>query len=120
GAEVRSVTAQSIAPSGRLARNDNFTATISYADGSLCTLTYTALGSSEYPKERLDVFADGIVVTLDDYKTLSTTRGSGWRGLTQNKGHEEELRALAAALRDGAPWPIALEEQVRAMRIAFA
>jgi predicted dehydrogenase/threonine dehydrogenase-like Zn-dependent dehydrogenase len=122
GADVRRVTAQAIAPtSGRLARNDNFTATISYADGSLCTLTYTALGNAEHAKERMDVFSDNTVVSLDDYKSLTVTgRGNGWRGATQNKGHEEELEALAGALRDGGPWPIPLEEQLRAMRIAFA
>jgi predicted dehydrogenase len=118
---VRSVQAQSIVPTGRLARNDNFAATVTYDDGSLCTLTYTALGNSDHPKERLEVFSDNTVVTLDDYKSVSVAgRGDGWRGLTQNKGHEEELEALAKALRDGGPWPISLDEQLRAMRIAFA
>jgi predicted dehydrogenase len=121
GAEVREVSAHSIVPTGRLARNDNFTATIAYDDGSLCTLTYTALGNSDFPKERLDVFADGTVVSLDDYRSLTVSGSrSGWRSVTQQKGHEEELRALARALRDGGPWPIPLEEQLRAMRIAFA
>ena len=122
GAEVQSVVARSIAPqSDRLARNDNFTATISYDDGSLCTLTYTALGNSDHPKERLEVFCDNTVLALDDYKSLAVSgRGDGWRSVTQNKGHQEELEALAAALRTGGPWPIPLDEQLRAMRIAFA
>jgi predicted dehydrogenase len=121
GTRVRAVTAQSVLPTnGRLARNDNFTAIVSFDDGSLCTLTYTALGNAEYPKERLDVFADGTVLSLDDYKSLSVEgRGSGWRSVTQQKGHEEELRALGEALRAGGPWPIPLEEQLQAMRIAF-
>ena len=121
GAAVADVTAQSIGPtSGRLARNDNFVATVRYDDGSLCTLTYTALGNSDHPKERLEVFCDGSVATLDDYKTLTVVgRRGGWRGVGQNKGHAEELEALARALRDGGPWPIPLEEQLRAMRIAF-
>ena len=122
GAEVEAVSAQSIRPDGtRLAANDNFVATIRYADGSVCTLTYTALGHRDHPKERLEVFADNAVLTLDDYKSLTVTGGGrGWRGATQHKGHVEELEALAAAIRDGGPWPISLEEQARAMRIAFA
>ncbi len=121
-ADVLSVVGHSIIPhSDRLARNDNFIATVGYTDGSLCTLTYTALGNTDFPKERLDVFCDNAVITLDDYKSVSVAgRGDGWRGLTQNKGHLEELRALAAALRTGGPWPISLDEQLRAMRIAFA
>jgi predicted dehydrogenase/threonine dehydrogenase-like Zn-dependent dehydrogenase len=120
-AGVASVTARSIAPGGRFLANDNFVATIAYEDGSVCALTYTALGHRDHPKERLEVFADGSVLTLDDYKSLSVTgSGDGWRAATQQKGHREELEALAAALREGGPWPISLEEQLRAMRIAFA
>ena len=71
GAEVEAVTAQAIRPDGtRLAANDNFVATIRYADGSVCTLTYTALGNRDHPKERMEVFADDAVLTLDDYKSL--------------------------------------------------
>lgn len=119
---AESVTARAIRADGtRLAANDNFVATIAYADGSVCTLTYTALGHRDHPKERMEVFADGTVLTLDDYKSLQVAgRGSGWRSTTQQKGHVEELEALARALREGGPWPISLEEQARAMRIAFA
>jgi predicted dehydrogenase/threonine dehydrogenase-like Zn-dependent dehydrogenase len=122
GAPVESVSATAIRADGtRLAANDNFTATIGYGDGSVCTLTYTALGNRDHPKERLEVFADGMVLTLDDYKSLAVAgRGSGWRGTTQQKGHLEELQALARAVRDGGGWPIPLEEQLQAMRVAFA
>jgi predicted dehydrogenase len=120
--DVASVSAHAIRADGtRLAANDNFVATIGYVDGSVCTLTYTALGNRDHPKERMEVFADGTVLTLDDYKSLSVAGpGSGWRSTTQHKGHPEELEALAHAIREGGPWPITLEEQARAMRIAFA
>jgi predicted dehydrogenase len=119
---VESVGAHAIRADGtRLSASDNFVATVAYADGSLCTLTYTALGNREHPKEQMELFADGTVLTLDDYKSLRVSgRGSGWRGTTQQKGHVEELEALASALREGGPWPISLGEQLRAMRIAFA
>ena len=101
---------------------DNFVASITYADGSLCTLTYTAFGHRDHPKEQLEVFADGAVVRLDDYRTLDVHggRSHGWRSRTVEKGHLEELQALADCLAAGGPWPISLEEQLRAMRIAFA
>jgi predicted dehydrogenase len=116
-----SVTAQAIRADGRrLTSNDNFVATISYGDGSVCTLTYTALGHRDHPKERLEVFADNRVLSLDDYKSLTATGTRGWRSPAQRKGHVEELEALANAVREGGPWPTSLEEQLRAMRIAFA
>ena len=119
---VESVGAHGIRADGtRLSASDNFVATVAYADGSLCTLTYTALGNRDHPKEQMELFADGTVLTLDDYKSLRVSgRGAGWRSTTQQKGHSEELEALANALRDGGPWPISLDEQLRAMRIAFA
>jgi predicted dehydrogenase len=121
GAEETSVQAQSIGAASRhWAGNDNFVATIGYADGSVCTLTYTALGHRDHPKERLDVFVGGRVVSLDDYKSLTVDGGgAGWRSSIVRKGHMEELEALARALREGGPWPISLEQQVQATRISF-
>jgi predicted dehydrogenase len=123
GADVTSVDAHAIGSrSADLRRDDNFVATVSYADGSVCTLTYTALGHRDHPKERMEVFADGRVLSLDDYRSLSVAggRSGGWRGATADKGHLAELRALADCIRTGGAWPISLDEQLRAMRIAFA
>src|SRR5262249_24848 len=118
--DVVQVGAQAIRADGtRLSANDNFVATISYADGSVCTLTYTALGHRDHPKEQLEAFADAAVLFMDDFKSLATTRGRGWKSAAQQKGHPQELEALADAISKGGAWPISLEEQVRAMRIAF-
>jgi predicted dehydrogenase/threonine dehydrogenase-like Zn-dependent dehydrogenase len=121
GATVAHVTAASITPSSRLAANDNFSATIAYGDGSVCTLLYTALGSKEHPKERVEIYADGRVLTLDDYKSLTCSgrKAAVWSSRTTDKGHRQELEALANCLLRGAPWPISLEEQVGATRTSF-
>jgi predicted dehydrogenase/threonine dehydrogenase-like Zn-dependent dehydrogenase len=107
---------------GQFRRDDNFTAAARYADGSLCTLTYTALGAKEYPKERMEVFCDGQVFSLDDYKALRSSARSAplWSSGSIQKGQFEELAALGATLREGRPWPIPLEDQLAAMRLAFA
>ena len=95
-------------------------ATVRYADGSVCTLTYTAMGSKSYPKERADIFVDGKVLTLDDYKQLNVSGGSGgWKGMTIEKGQLEELAALAATLKSVTAWPISLQDQLSATRISF-
>lgn len=126
GAVVREapgeVRALAIDPRDRTARsNENFVAIVRYTDGSLCTLTYTSLGHRDYPKERMEVFYDGSVVALDDYRSLAVSgQRGGWRSRTQEKGHREELDALAGALRQGGPWPIPLAEQLWATRISLA
>jgi predicted dehydrogenase/threonine dehydrogenase-like Zn-dependent dehydrogenase len=120
-ADFASVQAAAAAPASRQwRRDDNFTATIRYADGSICTLTYTALGAAGYPKERMEIFADGLVISLDDYRSLSITGGShrGWTSANADKGHVAELEALRDGLKSGT-WPISLREQAAATRISF-
>ena len=122
GAAVETVTARSIRPASKQwALNDNFVATVSYTDGSLCTLTYTALGHRDHPKEQLDAFADGKALSLDDYKSLDVKgcRGGGWKAQARDKGHRGELAALARALREGGPWPISLASQLATTRVSF-
>jgi predicted dehydrogenase/threonine dehydrogenase-like Zn-dependent dehydrogenase len=121
GSHPVKVEAQAIAPASPYwHRNDNFVATIRYADGSVCSLTYTALGDKSFPKERMEIFCDGMVVSLDDYRSLSVAgrRAKGWNSRSTQKGQFEELIALADALRTDA-WPITLEDQLRTTRISF-
>jgi len=122
GAEVRDVQARAIAPAtGYYAASDNFVATLSFADGSVATLTYTALGSTEYPKERLEVFVDGTVISLDDYRSLAVAGGKEKPIATRaaDKGQKEELLAFAKAIKGQAEWPIPLWQQLQATRISF-
>lgn len=122
GTEVKSIHAASIMPGSRQwARNDNFVATVSYTDGSVCTLTYTALGDKSHPKECMDIYADGKVISMNDYKSLTIAGGKhkGWNSGTMQKGQLEELEALAACLLRGGEWPIPLWQQVQATEISF-
>jgi predicted dehydrogenase/threonine dehydrogenase-like Zn-dependent dehydrogenase len=120
GGTPASVSATSIDPSSSWRANDNFVATIGFDDGSVCSLAYTALGHREHPKERLEVFSGGSVAALDDFRSLSVAGApGGWKSRTQQKGHAEELAALAGAVRDGGPWPISLDDQLAATRISF-
>lgn len=122
GAQANSIEAQAIRPrTGYYARNDNFVATVGFADGSVATLTYTALGSPDFPKEQFEVFADGRVYSVDDFKRLSVAGANAPKLSTTapDKGHREELTAFADAIRNGGAWPIPLWQQIEAMRIAF-
>ena len=121
GARVTGVQARSIQPAtAHYSPRDNFTASISFDDGSLCTLTYTALGSTAFAKERMDVFVDGKVYHLHDYKTLEAHGGGrGVSSKMMDKGQKDELAALADCLQKGAPWPIELWEQLQATQISF-
>jgi predicted dehydrogenase/threonine dehydrogenase-like Zn-dependent dehydrogenase len=122
-AVVRSVHAAAIRPDGtQWARNDNFVATVGLSDGSICTLTYTALGNAAHPKERMDIYADGKVLSLDDYRKLTIAGGAhdGWESRVTQKGQLQELEALGVCLQRGGEWPISLEQQLQTSAIAFS
>jgi predicted dehydrogenase/threonine dehydrogenase-like Zn-dependent dehydrogenase len=103
-------------------RNDNFVATLSYADGSVASLVYTALGPKQgLPKERIEVFADGEAYVLDDFKTLIRT-GDGailWRAGEADKGHFEEIKRLGEAIVGNSEPPIPFEHIVETTAVAL-
>jgi predicted dehydrogenase/threonine dehydrogenase-like Zn-dependent dehydrogenase len=91
------VVARNGDPSKSPLLTDTLSATLSYADGSLATLVYAATGDTAYPKERVEVFCEGKVMVIDDFKTSTLTKGGRTRtSRTQHaeKGYAAEMRAL--------------------------
>jgi predicted dehydrogenase len=93
---------------------DNFTATIRYAEGSICTLLYTAQGGKTLSKEALELHVDGWSCLLDDYRSLQGFGAKAeLRTRRQEKGHREELvafqQAVAGMLDRKALWQEAVE-----------
>jgi predicted dehydrogenase/threonine dehydrogenase-like Zn-dependent dehydrogenase len=122
GARVAGVIATAIRPKSMYySVRDNFIATVSFEDGSIATLTYTVMGSKDYPKEQCEIYCDGKVLVLMDYQRL-TISGSNVKGLKtplQDKGHNQELVEFARSILHGTGWPIPLWQQIQAMEIAF-
>jgi predicted dehydrogenase len=105
--------------------DDTVTVQLGFADGSIGTVHYFANGSKALPKERLEVFAQGRVLQLDNYRAL---RGFGWPGFgsmrswRQDKGQRACAAAFLAAVagRAGAPIPVEEILEVSAASIALA
>jgi hypothetical protein len=87
----------------------------------VATLLYTALGASDLPKESVEVYADGKILVIDDYRALRVYGASlkGWSSPVQDKGHLEELRAFAAHLLDRSPPVIELDALVETARLTL-
>lgn len=101
--------------------HDNFVALITFEDGSVATLTYTSLGTSQHPKEHMTIYVDGKVLILNNYKRHDFV-GTGKKGMnikTMDKGQKNELTAFAVAIKNNEEWPIPLWQQVQAMEIAY-
>jgi predicted dehydrogenase len=114
GSEPVSVSVEAIKPStDDLFPTDNFSTQISFADGSVCTLMYTALGHNGLGKERMELFYDSKTIVLDDYKTLTgygLPRSFNETTHSPDKGHEQLIGQFFGALKE--PHfnpPIALE-----------
>lgn len=122
GEKITRVEAFPIIPNTKYySSRDNFTAVINFSDGSVASLTYSALGSRNYPKEIMELYFDGNVVSMSDYKRLeiygNKTKKLSAKGL--NKGHKEELIAFAQAILHKKEWPIPLWQQIQATEIAL-
>lgn len=97
-----SVSVESMRPSGNnLCSTDNFSASISFSDGSLCTLLYTALGHAGAGKEHMELYYDSKTIVMDDYKTLEgfgLPTSFNKKSTNQDKGHETLLKEFFATL----------------------
>ncbi len=105
----------------RLVSEDSVVITLNYADGSLATIQYLAHGSSQLPKERVEVCADGVTAVTDNFtKTVFYgTRRPAVKG-AQDKGFDAELNAFMRTVRNGGPWPISLESMLGTTGVTFA
>ena len=88
---------------------DDLTVSLNFADGSLATIAYTALGDTAYSKELVEAFAGGTVININDFRGLTVTSGGKeskiGRSMEQDKGHAAELTAFANAVAAGGPAP---------------
>lgn len=85
---------------------------LKFSDGSTGTIIYSSLGDPSVPKEYLEVFADGCVVRLDDFRQLTVTRrGKSTSAKTaQDKGQHNLVAAFLEATHGLRPLPIPLAD----------
>ncbi len=101
---------------------DSASLTLRFVDGSIGAIHYLANGSKAFPKERLEVFAAGRVLQLDNFRRLT---GYGWPGFSrmnlwrQDKGQAACARAFVAAVREGGASPIPLAELLEVGRVSI-
>ena len=101
---------------------DTVTIQLTFLNGSIGTIHYFSSGSKTFPKERLEVFASGRVLQLDNYRRLI---GFGWPNFKkmnlwrQDKGQKACAKAFIKAIEGSASAPIPIEEIIEVSRIAI-
>ncbi|MFZ1827874.1 MAG: Gfo/Idh/MocA family oxidoreductase, partial [Candidatus Competibacteraceae bacterium] len=104
------------------ATGDTVSLQLGFADGSIGAIHYFANGSKAFPKERLEVFAAGRVLQLDNFRKLT---GYGWPGFRkmnlwrQDKGQKACAAAFVKAVQQGGPAPIPIEEILEVSRVTL-
>ena len=121
GKNIVSVYAKAI-PDGARYNRDNVAIMVTFADGSVGNILYLANGDKSLPKEHYEVFCEGAVARLDDYRSLDLFHGGKPRHIKCNrdKGHKKELELTVNAMREGQPSPIAFEELAEVTAASFA
>ncbi|MEW2448501.1 bi-domain-containing oxidoreductase [Streptomyces parvulus] len=87
---------------------------LGYPGGSTATVSYLTNGPAGFPKETLDLVADGRALRLDDFVRASVYDGrrrwvSSRLPKARDKGQAAQLAAFVRAVRTGGPMPVPLE-----------
>jgi predicted dehydrogenase len=130
GAPPVSVTAHALPDNGAALsvskgkyREDNVSMTFTFPDGSIGIVDYLANGDKSYPKERVEVFCEGLVAVLDDFRVLQMMKDGKKkeeRLAAQDKGWVNEWKLFAKAIREGGVPPIPYEHLIGVTRSTFA
>jgi len=95
---------------------------LEFEDGSIASIQYYANGHRSFPKERVEAFASGRILQLENFRVL---RGFGCPGFRrfrtwrQDKGHVACVQAFLTAVESGGPSPIPAEEIFEVSRVAI-
>jgi predicted dehydrogenase/threonine dehydrogenase-like Zn-dependent dehydrogenase len=101
-------------------RDDSMVATITFEDGSVGVLQYLANASSELPKERFEVSAEGRTAICDNYRTTRVFGTGPYKTINQNKGQEEAVLEVIKAFKRGEGSPITIDELAANAETTFA
>ncbi|MBD63299.1 MAG: dehydrogenase [Gammaproteobacteria bacterium] len=112
------------------ASSDKMTINLEFEDGSHGAVHYFANGSKTFPKERVEVFSEGRVFQLDNFRKLNISGDKLSRRFDishfkpnlsgQDKGHEAGFIAFLNSILKGEDCPISFEEIENTMRATFA
>lgn len=101
---------------------DNVSILLKYENGINAVVNYFANGSKAYAKERVEVFSQGKVLVLDNWRKLE---GYGVKGFskmigTMDKGHKRQFALLNERVLKGGEALIPYESIVNTTRASFA
>jgi polar amino acid transport system substrate-binding protein len=87
--------------------NDNVIISLTFDNGSIANIVYTADGAKAMQKEYVEIFGGGRSATINDFKEAILYQGDSKQEVkkqaAQDKGQKAMLKAWAAGLKSGTP-----------------
>jgi predicted dehydrogenase len=122
GARPASVFAQRIARHASGLTDDQCSVSLTFADGSIGTILYTAEGDRSLEKEYFEAHADGKSLTMRDFletRLHADGRTTHFKTAKREKGFVEEMTRFVQAVEHGTPPAMAFEEIEAVTRACF-
>lgn len=95
---------------------------LEFSDHSSATIHYLSNGNAAVAKERLEIFCDGKILQLDNFRKLC---GFGFKNfkkqksMVQNKGQIDCVKAFVNAVQQGTSSPIPFDEILEVSRVTI-
>ena len=101
---------------------DNAIITLKFENGSQGVINYFSNGSKAYSKERVEVYTQGRILVLDNFRKLEGYGFSGFSSFSGkiDKGHKEQFKRLIKSVQTGSEALIGFEEIVNTSKASFA
>src|SRR5262249_12915008 len=98
----------------------NIAVVVAFGDGSIANLLYLANGDSAVPKEIYEIFCEGSVARMENFRTFELARNGRIKRmkLRQDKGHRNEFALTLERMRSGVS-PIPFAELVEVTNTTF-
>ena len=122
GASPTSVFARRIGRHTSGLTNDQCVITLTFSDGSIGSIIYTAGGNSGLPKERFEAHADGQSLTMDDFKETQLYAGTQrevFKTPKRDKGFRGEMTHFVKAVTEGSSALMSFEDIAAVTRACF-
>ena len=86
---------------------EDVSVSLQFADGSLATIVYTALGDTSFSKELIECYRGGAVCRTDNYRELLVVADGKpvlkKSTMSQDKGHKAQIAAFVEGVASGIP-----------------
>lgn len=123
GEKLKKINAIGMPDKGKYT-SDNLQITLEFQDGSIGSIAYLANGNRNISKEYIEVFCEGKIGILDDFRELTLVeegkRSTSHSRFRQDKGHTAAWQAFAFAITNGLDEPIPYEDLLQSSYAVLA